>query len=179
MARLASNERRALSSSYSTSYTTVKLTFAEAIAKVMANEMTATELFRQLPAELRKEIDERCGSAFKKEFSLISSEQQKMVLVALLAAASPNRRRKGTATRVMVKAVLGIFVGLMLAGLLWAASHGLHWAFTWDLGMALTASLGWWISWPAGGTVCAIGVGVWRDNKARRSLLERTTSWQD
>jgi hypothetical protein len=71
-------------------------------------------------------------------------------------------RRKAAVKRVIVRAVLGLLLGLMLAGLLWASSRGLHWAFAWNLGRTVTTSLGWWISWPAGVMVCAVGIGVWR-----------------
>jgi hypothetical protein len=156
----SSSNRRPPSGNYGPSYTTVQLTFAEAIAKVVADEMTAGELFRQLPAELRKEIDARCMSAFKQEFSLISSEQKKMVFVALLSATDPKQRRKAAVTRVMVKAVAGVVVGLMLAGLIWAVSRGLSWNF----GLTITASWGWWIGCPVGVMLFAVGIGILKKN---------------
>ena|SRR6266568_4931229 len=44
--------------------------------------------------------------------------------------------------------ILGLIIGLALAGLLWIIGWALHWAFAWNFGRAVMATRGWWIGWP-------------------------------
>ncbi|MDM8551262.1 hypothetical protein QUF72_14350 [Desulfobacterales bacterium HSG2] len=63
---------------------TIKLTFPQAIKKVINDEMSAKELFLQFPKELQATINKECKVSYGKKFNKLTINQQKKELRELL-----------------------------------------------------------------------------------------------
>jgi hypothetical protein len=56
--------------------------------------------------------------------------------------------------------IVGLLIGLALAGLLWTIGWTYHWALDWNFGRAVMASRGWWIGLPGGTALIGVVLGL-------------------